>query len=307
MQHLFILGLDSPRPRKGEVCLPLWPELRLLQELAAAVEGAHVVDALAASPLPSDQPDGGKGDTAEDSKSNSETDEKRQVCLDGLGGFPSPGVVPGGLMSPRVPHCGARRVLYQVAWTAHCASAGLRCLVATSAIGTTWRWMWIGAGSTSMVGAPRGTRTPRRPRTPPSILLAEGGAPLHLFSFSEAVHSVQAGSWVVAHSLTMLASLAASDVTVSPRSPTGPSSVHKYVEPCRWTDSPVDQVLRHTGVVAHIVRSHLHNDEVAVRGLQEVGVPLHQDLHLVLHPVDPRPWLTIGWVTSQLHLASQSD
>ena len=90
-------------------------------------------------------------------------------------------------------------------------------LVATSAIGTTWRWMWIGAGSTSMVGAPggekvrfrsgepgltifppdrrqntlmvtgsqwqelgydkttnlpRGTRTPRRPRTPPSILLA---------------------------------------------------------------------------------------------------------------------------------------
>ena len=106
----------------------------------------------------------------------------------------------------------------------------------------------------------------------------------------------------------------------------------KYVEPCRWADSPVDQVLRHTGVVAHIVRSHLvedkeievvamlsiatknichgrpfqklilqtksvwvhlsgqggdlHNDEVAVRGLQEVGVPLHQDLHLVLHPVD---------------------
>ena len=148
--NLFILSLDSPRPREGEVCLPLWPELRLLQELAAAVEGAHVVDALAASPLPSaqtgegieykeevpnevpDQPDGGKGDTAEDSKSNSETDEKRQVRLYGLGGFPSPGVVPGGLMSPRVPHCGARRVLYQVAWTAHCASAGLRCLVVTS-------------------------------------------------------------------------------------------------------------------------------------------------------------------------------
>ena len=148
--NLFILSLDSPCPWKGEVCLPLWPELRLLQELAAAVEGAHVVDALAASPLPSaqtgegieykeevpnevpDQPDGGKGDTAEDSKSNSETDEKRQVRLYGLGGFPSPGVVPGGLMSPRVPHCGARRVLYQVAWTAHCASARLRCLVVTS-------------------------------------------------------------------------------------------------------------------------------------------------------------------------------
>ena len=53
--NLFILGLDSPRPREGEVCLPLWPELRLLQELAAAVEGAHVVDALAASALPPGQ------------------------------------------------------------------------------------------------------------------------------------------------------------------------------------------------------------------------------------------------------------
>ena len=31
-------------------------------------------------------------------------------------------------------------------------------LVATSAIGATWRWMWIGAGSTSMVGAPGGER-----------------------------------------------------------------------------------------------------------------------------------------------------
>ena len=57
--NLFILSLDSPCPWKGEVCLPLWPELRLLQELAAAVEGAHVVDALAASPLPSEQADEG--------------------------------------------------------------------------------------------------------------------------------------------------------------------------------------------------------------------------------------------------------
>ena len=30
----------------------------------------------------------------------------------------------------------------------------------------------------------------------------------------------------------------------------------------------------------------LHYDEMPVRGLQEVGVPLHLDLHLVLHPVD---------------------
>ena len=127
--NLFILSLHSPRPREGEVCLPLWPELRLLQELAAAVEGAHVVDALAASPLPSaqtgegieykeevpdelpDQPDGGKGDTAEDSKSNSKADEKRQVCLNCLGGFPGSGVVPGGHLA-RVPHCGARRVVH---------------------------------------------------------------------------------------------------------------------------------------------------------------------------------------------------
>ena len=31
---------------------------------------------------------------------------------------------------------------------------------------------------------------------------------------------------------------------------------------------------------------HLHNDEVAISRLEEVGLPLHQDLHLVLHPVD---------------------
>ena len=31
-------------------------------------------------------------------------------------------------------------------------------LVATSAIGATWRRMWIGAGSTSMVGAPGGEK-----------------------------------------------------------------------------------------------------------------------------------------------------
>ena len=105
----------------------------------------------------------------------------------------------------------------------------------------------------------------------------------------------------------MLASLSASDVTVSPRCPTRPSSVHKYVKPCRWTDPPVDKVFRDASVVAHIVRTHLHDDEVAVGGLQEVVVSLDLDLHLVLHPVDPRPWLPIGWVTSQFNLASQSD
>ena len=55
--NLFILSLHSPRPREGEMCLSLWAEVRLLEELAAAVERAHVVDALAASPLPSEQTD----------------------------------------------------------------------------------------------------------------------------------------------------------------------------------------------------------------------------------------------------------
>ena len=55
--NLFILGLDSPRPREREVCFPLWPEVWLLEELAAAVEGAHVVDALAASTLPPSEAD----------------------------------------------------------------------------------------------------------------------------------------------------------------------------------------------------------------------------------------------------------
>ena len=132
--HLFILSLDPPCPWEGEVCLPLWPLLWFLKKLAAAVEGAHVVDALAASPLPSaqtgegieykeevpnevpDQPDGGKGDTAEDSKSNSETDEKRQVRLDGLGGFPGPGVVLGGDVAGRLLQGG---VVHQMARAAH--------------------------------------------------------------------------------------------------------------------------------------------------------------------------------------------
>ena len=50
--NLFILSLDPPCAREGEMGFPLWPEVGLLKELAAAVEGAHVVDALAASPLP---------------------------------------------------------------------------------------------------------------------------------------------------------------------------------------------------------------------------------------------------------------
>ena len=104
----------------------------------------------------------------------------------------------------------------------------------------------------------------------------------------------------------------------------------KYVKPCRWTNSSVDQVLSHTGVVAHVVRPHLNkhgfftlevwallktiplwhfrwshfahwwvrvmewkwklsnldDDEVTISRLEEVVVPLHLDLHLVLHPVD---------------------
>ena len=35
----------------------------------------------------------------------------------------------------------------------------------------------------------------------------------------------------------------------------------KYVKPCRWTNSSVDQVLSHTGVVAHVVRPHLKEHE----------------------------------------------
>ena len=53
--NLFILSLDPPCPREGEMGFPLWPEVGLLKELAAAVEGAHVVDALAASALPPGQ------------------------------------------------------------------------------------------------------------------------------------------------------------------------------------------------------------------------------------------------------------
>ena len=57
--NLFILSLDSPSPREGEVCFPLRAKVWLLKELAATVERAHVVDALAASPLPSEQTDEG--------------------------------------------------------------------------------------------------------------------------------------------------------------------------------------------------------------------------------------------------------
>ena len=35
----------------------------------------------------------------------------------------------------------------------------------------------------------------------------------------------------------------------------------KYVEPSRWADSPVDQVLRHASVVAHIIRTHLVEEQ----------------------------------------------
>ena len=53
--NLFILSLDSPCAREGEMGFSFWPEVGLLKELAAAVEGAHVVDALATSPLPPEQ------------------------------------------------------------------------------------------------------------------------------------------------------------------------------------------------------------------------------------------------------------
>ena len=49
----------------------------------------------------------------------------------------------------------------------------------------------------------------------------------------------------------------------------------KYVEPCRWADSPVDQVLRHTGVVAHIVRSHLVED----KEIKVVAIPTKNICH----------------------------
>ena len=38
----------------------------------------------------------------------------------------------------------------------------------------------------------------------------------------------------------------------------------KYVKPRRWADPPVDQVLGHTSVVAHIVRTHLVNKQIRV-------------------------------------------
>ena len=55
MSNLFILGLDSPCSREGEMSFSLWPEVGLLKELTAAVKGAHVVDALTTSPLPPKQ------------------------------------------------------------------------------------------------------------------------------------------------------------------------------------------------------------------------------------------------------------
>ena len=62
------------------------------------------------------QPDGGKGYAAEDSQSNGEADEERQVRLDGLGGFPGPGVVLGGDVAGRLLQGG---VVHQVARAAH--------------------------------------------------------------------------------------------------------------------------------------------------------------------------------------------
>ena len=53
--------------------------------------------------------------------------------------------------------------------------------------------------------------------------------------------------------------------------------------------------------------SNLDDDEVTVSRLEEVVVPLHLDLHLVLHPVDPWHRLPVGWVASQLHLAAQGN
>ena len=61
MNHLLILSLDSPSSREGEMSLPLRPEVGLLKELTATVERAHVVDALAASPLPPKRHRIGKG------------------------------------------------------------------------------------------------------------------------------------------------------------------------------------------------------------------------------------------------------
>ena len=52
----------------------------------------------------------------------------------------------------------------------------------------------------------------------------------------------------------------------------------KYVEPCRWADSPVDQVLRDTGVVSHIVRSHLVEDK-EIKVVAMLSIPTKNICH----------------------------
>ena len=73
-----------------------------------------------------DQADGGKGDTAEDSQGNCQTNEESQVCLHSLGGLSCSRSVPGD--RARVAFQGGR-VVEQVAGPAHRSRARLGRLV----------------------------------------------------------------------------------------------------------------------------------------------------------------------------------
>ncbi len=58
------------------------------------------------------------------------------------------------------------------------------------------------------------------------------------------------------------------------------------VQPCRWAQPPVGQVLSDAGVVCPVLLSHLNDDQVAIRGLDVIWIPLRLDLNPILEPVD---------------------
>ena len=56
--------------------------------------------------------------------------------------------------------------------------------------------------------------------------------------------------------------------------------------PCGWTESSVGDILRYASVIGSVHLPHLDDDQVAVRGLNVIRIPLRLNFHPVLQPVN---------------------